>query len=148
MPDPSASYLLGRLVFALDRAADHLLQDALGLSYKRFLFLTVLEHTGTVTQHELAVALGYSDPSVSTMLVELGKEGLLHIAPSPEHGRKHFVMITERGQTLVAQGREILDQQFDALATSAGVDTQQLSEAAERLFLALKHKTTDKECPP
>lgn len=145
MPNPSASYLLGRLVFALDRAAEHLLQDALALSYKRFLFLTVLEHSGTVTQHALAVALGYSDPSVSTMLVELSKEGLVQIAPSPEHGRKHLVTITEHGSTLVAQGRQILDQQFDALAAAAGVDTQQLSELAERLFRALKQPPDYKE---
>lgn len=44
-------------MFALDRAADHLLQTQVGISYKRALFLAVLQHRGTVTQHELAVAL-------------------------------------------------------------------------------------------
>ncbi|HEX6552160.1 MAG TPA: hypothetical protein VF026_05315, partial [Ktedonobacteraceae bacterium] len=69
--DTSLTYLVGRLMFEIDRAADQLLQEHVGISYRRFLFLTVLQYRGTVTQHELAVALGYSDPAVSTMLVEL-----------------------------------------------------------------------------
>src|SRR5215813_14970932 len=93
----SASYLLGRFMFELDRAADHLLRTQVGISYKRALFLIVLQHSGTVTQHELAVALGYSDPAVSTMLVELAKDGYLQTSQSPEHGRKRLVTITPKG---------------------------------------------------
>ena len=90
MPDPSPSYLLGKFMFELDRVADHLLQTQAGISYRRFLFLTVLQHSGTVTQHELAVALGYSDPAVSTMLMELTKDGYVQTARSPEHRRKRL----------------------------------------------------------
>lgn len=149
MADISVSYALGRLAFALDRHAEHLLQAQLGISYKRFIFLTVLEHLtvrehhGGVTQHELAVALGYSDPAVSTMLVELVKDEWITIEPSPEHGRKRLVSITTRGATLVVKGRQILDAQFDQLAESANIDTDQLRDTAERLFQALKQKTSE-----
>src|SRR5690242_5966717 len=97
MMDHSTAYLLGKFMLELDRAADKLLHAHVGISYKRFLFLTVLQHCGTVTQHELAVALGYSDPAVSTMLVELVKDGYVQTAPSPEHGRKRLVTITPKG---------------------------------------------------
>ena len=83
MLDTSLAYLLGKLMFEIDRAADQLLQTQVGISYSRFLFLTVLQHSGTVTQHELAVALGYSDPAVSTMLVELAKDDYIQTTPSP-----------------------------------------------------------------
>src|SRR5216683_6022943 len=107
--DNSLAYLLGKLMFEIDRAADQLLQTHVGISYRRFLFMTVLQHRGTVTQHELAVALGYSDPAVSTMLVELAKARYIQTTKSTTHGRKRLVTITPQGIELVAQARQVLD---------------------------------------
>src|SRR5215467_7265235 len=139
--DISLTYLLGKLMFEIDRAADQLLQAHVGISYRRFLFLTVLQHCGTVTQHELAVALGYSDPAVSTMLVELAKDGYIQTAKSPEHGRKRLVTITPKGNEVVAQGRHLLDSHFDQLLVIAGVDAHHYRELTERLHRALLTKT-------
>lgn len=136
----STAYLLGKFMFELDRAADKLLQSHVGISYKRALFLTVLQHCGTVTQHELAVALGYSDPAVSTMLVELVKDGYVQTIPSPEHGRKRLVTITPKGTEVVAKGRQLLDSHFDQLMVSADVDAQHYHELTERLYQALMTK--------
>ena len=137
MPDTSPAYLLGRFMFELDRAADHFLRTHVGISYKRALFLIVLQHCGTVTQHELAVALGYSDPAVSTMLVELAKDGYVEITKSETHGRKRLVAITPRGNEVVARGRQLLDAHFDQLMARAGVDAQQLRAITEQLYRAL-----------
>ena len=147
MPDPSStSYLLGRFMFELDRAADHLLQTHVGISYNRARFLIVLQHSGTVTQHELAVALGYSDPAVSMMLVELAKDGYVETTQSKTHGRKRLVSITPKGSEAMAQGRQLLDAHFDQLLALADVDAQQLREITERLYQALITKT-QKEQP-
>jgi len=116
-----------------------------GISANRFLFLTVLQHSGTVTQHELALALGYSDPAVSTMLVELAKEGYLQTAPSETHGRKRMVSITARGSEVVVRGRHVLDTHFDQLMDIAGVDDHQLRDIAERLYRALMTKTQEEQ---
>ena len=137
MMDTSLAYLLGKLMFEIDRAADQLLQTQVGISYRRFLFLTVLQHCGTVTQHELAVALGYSDPAVSTMLVELAKDGHIQTTKSPEHGRKRLVTITPKGNEVVAQGRQLLDSHFDQLLVIADIDAQHYRELTERLHQAL-----------
>jgi DNA-binding MarR family transcriptional regulator len=127
-------------MFELDHVADHLLQTEVGISYRRFLFLTVLQHSGKVTQHELAVALGYSDPAVSTMLVELTRDSYLQTSQSPEHGRTRLVTITPKGNEVVARGRHLLDEHFDQLLARAGVDAQQLGEITERLYNALMSK--------
>lgn len=140
MSDVSPAYQLGRFVFELDRMADHLLQTRIGITYRRFLFLTVLQHAGTVTQHELARALGYSDPAVSAMLVELAAAGHVHTSRSPEHGRKRLVTITQQGSDLVARGRSLLDAHFDQLLALADVDVQQLRDITERLYRALASK--------
>jgi len=125
----------------MDRAADQLLQTHVGISYKRVLFLTVLQQCGTVTQHELAVALGYSDPAVSTMLVELAKDGYIQTTKSPEHGRKRLVTITPQGNEIVAQGRQLLDSHFDQLLVLADIDAQHYRELIQRLYQALIAKT-------
>ena len=137
MVNNSLAYLIGKLMFEMDRAADQLLQIQVSISYSRFLFLTVLQHSGTVTQHELAVALGYSDPAVSTMLVELSKDGYIRTTPSPEHGRKRLVTITPKGNEVVAQGRQLLDSHFDQLMLIADIDAQHFRELTERLHQAL-----------
>ena len=138
--DSSLAYLLGKLIFEIDRAADQLLQAHVGISYKRILFLIVLQHCGTVTQHELAVALGYSDPAVSTMLVELAKDGYIQTTPSPEHRRKRLVTITPQGSEVLAKGRQLLDSHFDQLMVIADIDAQHYRELTERLHQALLAK--------
>jgi DNA-binding MarR family transcriptional regulator len=128
----------------LDRAADHFLRTQVGISYKRALFLTVLHYCGTVTQHELAVALGYSDPAVSTMLMELAKDGYVEITKSETHGRKRLVAITPKGNEVVARGRQLLEAHFDQLMARAGVDAQQLRDITERLYRALMKPEEEK----
>jgi len=137
MAHRSSAYALHKLVFDLDRAADGLLRKRLNISYKRALFLLVLKHHGTITQHELADALGCSDPAVSGMLVELERAGYLTTAPSPEHGRKRLVTITAAGSALVKTGKRILDSRFADLLESAGVDGALYQQMTERLQQAL-----------
>jgi DNA-binding MarR family transcriptional regulator len=138
--DNSSAYLLHKLVFELDRAADQLLQTQAGISYKRAFFLVVLQQCGTVTQHELAVALGYSDPAVSTMLLELTKDGYVTTTKSPEHARKRLVALTPKGSELVTQGRHLLDSSFDQLMQDAGVDAQHYCELTEQIYQTLVAK--------
>jgi len=137
MLNRSPAYTLHKLVFDLDRAADALLRKRLNISYKRALFLLILQHHGTITQHELAVALGYSDPAVSSMLIELRKSGYVQAAPSPEHGRKRLVTITPAGSALVKTGKRILDSHFAELMASAKVDAERYQQMTERLQHAL-----------
>jgi DNA-binding MarR family transcriptional regulator len=134
------AYLLHKLVFELDRAADQLLQTHVGISYKRALFLLVLQDHGTITQHELAVALGYSDPAISTMLLELAKDDYIRTTKSPEHGRKRLVTITPQGSEVVAKGRDLLNAHFDQLMETAGVDAQHYHELTEQVYQALEAK--------
>src|SRR2546430_55559 len=109
MATESTSFLLGRLTTQLDREGEQLLRAELGLSYKRALFLFVLQFVGTVTQHKLAEALGYSDPAISAMLRELTKDGFVSTAPDPEHGRKQLVSLTPQGLEIALKARHVLD---------------------------------------
>lgn len=140
MPE-STAYLLGKFVSLLENEAEHQLQVQLGISYRRMLFLFVLQHQESITQHWLAQSLGYSDPAVSTMLRELVKDGYVTTASDPDHGRKHLVRITPQGLELARQGRHLLDTHFDELVQLAEVDDQQLQHMTRRLLAALAVKT-------
>jgi DNA-binding MarR family transcriptional regulator len=135
--DDSPANLLHRLVYELDRAADRILRTHLGISYKRALFLFVLHHHGTITQHELARALGYSDPAVSTMLLELAREGYIQTVTSPEHRRKRLVSLTSKGSETVVRGKALLDFHFDQLMATAGVDIQQYRQLNQQVYQSL-----------
>lgn len=136
----STSYLLGKFVTLLESEAEHLLRARLGISYRRMLFLFVLQHQESITQHRLAQSLGYSDPAVSTMLHELVKDGYVTTTPDPDHGRKHLVRITPHGLELAHKGRHLLDTHFDELVQLAEVDDQQLQHMTRRLLAALAIK--------
>ena len=137
----STSYLLGKFVTLLESEAERLLRAQLGISYRRMLFLFVLQHQESMTQHRLAQSLGYSDPAISSMLRELVKEGYVTTSPDPDHGRKHLVRITAQGLELARTGRHLLDTHFDELVQLAGVDDQQLQHITRRLLAALAIKT-------
>jgi DNA-binding MarR family transcriptional regulator len=140
MLDDSIPYLLHKLTSELNRGADRILRAGFGVSYNRALFMIELQQQGTLTQHELATALGYSDPAVSTMLLELAKEGYIETAPSPEHGRKRLVTLTAKGSAAVEEGRRLLDSRFRELMSAAGVDAQHYRELTEQIYRTLVGK--------
>src|SRR5258708_4245029 len=140
MTTESTSFLLGRLTTQLEREGEQILRAELGISYNRTLFLFVLQFLGTVNQHQLAEALGYSDPAISTMLRELVKEGYVTTAPDPEHGRKQLVTLSPEGQEIAIRARHVLDAHFDELVQLAEVDDQQLRSITTKLIMAIAEK--------
>jgi DNA-binding MarR family transcriptional regulator len=131
---------LHKLVHEMDRAANRLLIKEFGISYKRAYFLLVLQQYGTVTQHELAIALGFSDPSVSIMLLELTKAGYLTVTPSAKHGRKRLVTLTPQGETLITAGLEFMDTHFSRVVETAQINAEIYQAFTEKLYKALISK--------
>ena len=130
-------YWLHRLVMQMDRVADKLLLESVGMSYKRCQVLAVLQHCGTITQHELAVKLGHSDPAVSKMLMELSKDELITVKIDPKHARKRLVTLTAKGDEITTKGTMMLNAHFSEVIKKAEVDAVQYTELTKKLFDAL-----------
>jgi DNA-binding MarR family transcriptional regulator len=102
----SLAYLLHKLVLEMDRAADRLLRTHLGISYKRALFLFVLQQHGTITQHE-----------------EHGRKRLVTITPKGSEGvaKGRHLLDSRFDQLMVTAGvdaqhyRELTEQVYQAL---------------------------------
>lgn len=135
--EESPSYKLHKLIFSLDQEANKILKARLNMSYKRILFLVVLRNNAPLTQHQLAAILGYSDAAVSLMLTELKKSRYVSITPSPDHGRKMIVRLTDDGEAISEKASIILDEKFALLGKISGVDLNEYSRLTEKLYNAL-----------
>lgn len=130
----SNSYKIHRLAIEMDKVADQVLQKHLGISYRRFYFLLVLERNKYSTQHMLAEALGYSDPAVSNMILELRKDNYVVVELDPHHGRRRIVTITPKGKGLVRKAMVALDECFSQLAALANIDEDKYGSETEILI--------------
>jgi DNA-binding MarR family transcriptional regulator len=136
----SAIYLLHKLVIKADKRANRLLLEKLGISYKRFHFLLTLQDQAVLTQHEIAVALGQSDPAVSTMVQSLTKAGYITNRVSTSHARKHLVQLTPAGVYLVKKSSTLLHKAFDEIVVNAGIDAKQFTDSTFQLLSAFDQK--------
>lgn len=130
------SFRLHVLTARLDRAADRILRAEHDISYRRFLSLTLVGELGVATQRALAESLGVTEPSVSRMAAVLAADGLLDARPDPAGGHRKRLALTERGQWLVREGQQTLEERFAALVTRSGVSYGRLCEDTEALLAA------------
>jgi DNA-binding MarR family transcriptional regulator len=112
---------LHRLTAQLDRAADRLLDEAFGLSYRRFVTLLLVGELRDPTQRALAEALGISEPSASRMVTVLAEVGLLEVSRAPEGGNRRRLALTPSGKEVVERSRELLEQRIARLLDRSGV---------------------------
>lgn len=131
------SLLLHRIVYALDRAADRRLRDQFGVSHSRAVLLRVIGLKGPCSQHELAVALGHTDPAVTGMVRELVAAGLVEVLPDPGNGRRRLVSLTASGTDLVARVTAALDAAMAELVRAAAVDTRILAAELAKIDAVL-----------
>jgi DNA-binding MarR family transcriptional regulator len=132
VPDP-LTYDLHKLTARLDRAADRILQERLGLSYSRFLTLFAVKN-GAENQRALATWLGQSEPSTSRMVGVLASEGLLDARRVPGAGNARHLRLTSAGAELVERGGRELEGRFDALLERSGVSRERYQRQTRRLL--------------
>jgi DNA-binding MarR family transcriptional regulator len=95
----------------LHSAAIHLLRlvrredTATGLSPARLSALSVLVFAGPRTVGELAAAEQVRSPTMSGLVAELERDGLVERERSPEDGRAVVVRATGRGRRMLHSGR-------------------------------------------
>ncbi|MEV4299236.1 MarR family winged helix-turn-helix transcriptional regulator, partial [Microbispora rosea] len=103
------------LTARLDRAADRILRAEHGISYSRFLALTLVGELGASTQRTLAEYLGVTEPSVSRMTGVLAADGLLDVQPDPAGGNRRRLSLTDEGKRRVASIRQEFEDRLAAV---------------------------------
>jgi DNA-binding MarR family transcriptional regulator len=131
------AYALHALVAVLDRAAEQILKERLGITFSRFLTLLTLQRLGTATQRELAGELGVSEPSVSRSVPVLTDEGFLTVTSVSGEGNRRRVELTAVGEKLVDEAADILEDSFAELMTAAGMEPDRILDITNSLLGAL-----------
>ncbi|TQS29368.1 MarR family winged helix-turn-helix transcriptional regulator [Microbispora sp. KK1-11] len=122
------------LTARLDRAADRILRAEHGISYSRFLALTLVGELGASTQRTLAEYLGVTEPSVSRMTAVLAAEGLLDVQPDPAGGNRRRLSLTDEGKRRVTSIRQEFEDRLAAVVAHSGVPYAEYAEHTARLL--------------
>lgn len=131
------AYALHALVAVLDRGADRILKERLGITFTRYLTLLTLQRLGSATQRELAAELGVSEPSVSRTVPLLTEEGYLTATSVVGGGNRRRVELTPDGEKLVDEAADLLEDAFAQVMHRAGVASTQVLEVAVPMLTAL-----------
>ncbi len=122
------------LTARLDRAADRILRAEHGISYSRFLALTLVGELGASTQRTLAEYLGVTEPSVSRMTGVLAADGLLDVQPDPAGGNRRRLSLTDAGKRRVTSIRQEFEDRLAAVVAESGVPYDEYAEHTARLL--------------
>ena len=141
------AYALHALVAVLDRAADQILKDRLGITYSRFLTLLTLQRLGSATQRALATELGVSEPSVSRSVPRLTDEGFVTVTSVAGSGNRRQVELTAAGERLVDEAADILEDSFAELLKASGVRASQVLGVTGPILGVLTGGATDEGAP-
>ncbi|MEU6121227.1 MarR family transcriptional regulator [Streptomyces sp. NPDC047123] len=118
--DEGLAELLYRVVMLMGEAARRRSGPEQRLSPSQLRLLGTLEEIQPATQHQLAEALGLSDPAISRALRPLEAEGHVTISVDPAHRRRRLVSLTPMGQdTFLAEGKP-LEEELRAALLAAG----------------------------
>ena len=141
---PAPSRAAEDLAQRLHAAAIHLLRrlraedDASGLTAPRLSALSVLVFGGPRSIGELAAAEQVRPPTISRLVRELERAGLVRRAVAGDDRRRIVLTPTAKGTALLQQGRrrrvELLARGLEALPPK---EQQQLAETAELLHVLL-----------
>jgi DNA-binding MarR family transcriptional regulator len=140
----SNSFIIHRLAIEMDKVADAELKNKLSLSYNRFYFLLTIEQGGTQTQHALAVSMGFSDPAVSNMLIELLEDGYVSVVIDPDHKKRRLISLTPKGREMLSTAIEVLDQCFSSVALTAKINEDSYGVESQRLLDAMTIKRKER----
>jgi DNA-binding MarR family transcriptional regulator len=131
------AYEVHALTARLDRAADRLLRERFGISYRRFLVLYMVGDLGVTTQRALAEQLDVSEPSVSRMIGVLREAGLLRADSKPGDGNRRQVALTDEGRMLLEDGERHLTRRLAQVVERSGIPSRAFIGHARRLSAAL-----------
>ena len=132
------AYALHVVVAMLDRAADRILKENVGLTYSRYLLMLTLQRLRSSTQRDLATELGLSEPSISRALPVLAEEGWVTVTTSAGGGNRRQVRLTAKGERLVDEAAELLEGSFSTLLDAAGLKASDVLGLTDPLLAILR----------
>src|SRR3982751_5902718 len=114
------SYLLQHTSIIMQRQADQVLQERLGVGMSQYKILSTLQERPNVQQRFLADSLGQTEASISRQVKLLVEKGMLTVQTNPKNRREHVTVLTTKGAKVTLAAYDVLSEYhqpaFDCLS--------------------------------
>jgi len=128
---------LNDLVLTLNRSAERRLAP-LGLTFRRFLALTIIgEHPG-LTGRDLSGAIGITEAAGSGLVRALMADRLVLDVASTGSGNRRRLQLSDTGEDLLRRSGEALGDSFDTFVAGLDIDPVALAETVHTITTALR----------
>lgn len=114
-PVSTLGYLLQHTASIMNRQADQVLQERLGIGMSQFKLLMMLQNNPDVRQLKLAECLGQTEASISRQVKLLQEKGMLAMQVNPSNRREHIIICTAKGVKITEAAREVLTEYVQPL---------------------------------
>lgn len=104
----SLSYLLQHTSAIMQRQADQVLQERLGIGMSQYRILMTLQDRPNVQQRFLADSLGQTEASISRQVKLLVEKGFLVVQTNPKNRREHVTVLTAKGTKMTQVAEQTL----------------------------------------
>jgi DNA-binding MarR family transcriptional regulator len=122
----SLSYLLQHASTIMQRQADQMLQERLGIGMAQYRILMTLQERPKVQQRFLADSLGQTEASISRQIKLLVQKAMLAVQINPKNRREHVTVLTAKGAKITLAAQDILAEYNDpAFARLSDKEQQQ-----------------------
>ncbi|MHA7985240.1 MarR family winged helix-turn-helix transcriptional regulator [Rathayibacter sp. CAU 1779] len=125
-------FLVRRVNTLMDRTAEALYRDGIGISLAQYLVLSVVDaYPGEINQQAVADRLSLTKGTVSRQIDAAVAAGLMNVVVSPRSRREHVVTLTPSGTDLVRKGDALLD--ASVRESMGGLDADDLAATVRTL---------------
>jgi DNA-binding MarR family transcriptional regulator len=130
----SAITQLHRLAFRIERHADQILLEKLGIGFSQFKILHELDSNPVYKQNQLALALGQTEASVSRQMKLMRSMGLIYSNINPNNRREHITTLSAKGTKLRDASTESLNKYYSSIVSStSSKDLDRLTDILSKL---------------
>jgi len=125
-----------RLAFRIERHADQILLEKLGIGFSQFRIIHELERNPKAKQNQLARALGQTEASISRQVKIMRADRLMITSINPNNKREHLTTLTPKGARIKEAATESLDKLYNSIIKDlSSKDIDRLNKAIDSISL-------------
>jgi len=127
---------LQRLAFRIERHADQILLEKLGIGFSQFKIIHELERNPKAKQNQLARALGQTEASISRQVKIMRADRLMITSINSSNKREHITTLTPKGARIKEAATESLDKLYKSLIEDlSSKDIDRLNKTIDSISL-------------
>jgi DNA-binding MarR family transcriptional regulator len=130
----SLSFMIQNLASLLQRQADQVLQEQLGIGMSQFRILKIVQANPHMMQRHIADSLGQTEAGISRQVKLLLSQKLLVTQRNPKNRREHHTVLTTKGFQITEAAQDVLQSaQAPFLDGLSDKQQRELMELLEKL---------------